>query len=71
MSDPVRRVLDEAARVEASAADVCLVDQERLTVEVVAGEVDKLTRAHDRVLSVRVFRRDRVAAVSSSDVRSQ
>ncbi len=68
MSDPVRRVLDEAARVEASAADVCLVDQERLTVEVVAGEVDKLTRAHDRVLSVRVFRRDRVAAVSSSDL---
>jgi PmbA protein len=71
LNDPVRRALDEAARRDATAADARLVDQERLSIEVVAGDVDKLTRAHDRVLSVRVFRGDRVAAVSSSDISAE
>ena len=66
MSAPVRQALDLAARLGASGADACLVEEHRLTLEVVAGEVDKLTRAHDRVLSVRLYRGERVATVSSS-----
>lgn len=70
MIDPVREALDATSRVGA-ACDVCLVDQDRLEVEARAGEIDKLTRAHDRVLSLRLFRGQRSATVSSSDVSAE
>ncbi|MEE8558982.1 MAG: TldD/PmbA family protein [Myxococcota bacterium] len=71
MSDPLREALDAAIRVGATACDVSFVEQDRLAVEVRAGEIDKLTRAHDRVLSLRLFRGARVATVSSSDVTGE
>lgn len=67
MSDPLREVLDRVSR-SGSTADVALVEQEKLEVEVRAGEPEKLARAHDRVLSLRIFRGSRSATVSSSDL---
>jgi PmbA protein len=71
LTDPVRATLDAVARTGDSHGDVCLVDQERLEVEVRAGEVDRLSRAHDRVLSLRLFRGTRVATLSSSDLTKE
>jgi PmbA protein len=71
VSDAIRSALDAAARAGASACDVCLVHQDRLEVEVRGGEVDRLVRARDRVLGLRLFRGTRVAAVSSSDVSTE
>jgi PmbA protein len=68
VNDPVRETLDAATRAGASACDAYLIDRDGLQVEVRAGEIDKLARAHDRVLSLRLFRGSRVAAVSTSDL---
>jgi PmbA protein len=68
LSDAAREALQAAVGAGASDCDVCLVEEDRLEVEVRGGEVERLARARDRILSVRLFRGKRVATVSTSDL---
>jgi PmbA protein len=67
LTDAIRATLDAVCRAGATC-DVCLVEQDRLEVEVRAGEIEKLSRSRDCVLSLRLFRGTRSATVSSSDL---
>lgn len=60
-------VLDQAKRCGATEADVLVADGETLSVQVRLGAVDRLTKAREKRLGLRVFFGKRSASASTSD----
>ncbi|RMH05796.1 MAG: TldD/PmbA family protein [Nitrospirae bacterium] len=63
----VAHVLDRAKAHGVSAADVLLADGESLSVQVRLATVDRLTKAREKALGLRVFFDKRSASASTSD----
>jgi|CXWL01.1.fsa_nt_gi PmbA protein len=62
-----RTMLEQATRCGATAADVMVADGENFSVQVRLSEVDRLTKARDKRLGLRVFFGQRSASASTSD----
>lgn len=60
-------LLARAAKHGATAADVMVADGETLSVQVRMGAVDRLTKAREKRLGLRVFFGHRSASASTSD----
>lgn len=60
-------LLTRAAKQGATAADVMVADGENLSVQVRMGAVDRLTKAREKRLGLRVFFGQRSASASTSD----
>ena len=60
-------LLARAAKQGATAADVMVADGENLSVQVRMGAVDRLTKAREKRLGLRVFFGQRSASASTSD----
>ncbi|HEY7534307.1 MAG TPA: metallopeptidase TldD-related protein [Nitrospiraceae bacterium] len=60
-------VLDQAQRSGATAADIIVADGDTFSVQVRLGAVDRLTKAREKQLGLRVFVGSRSAAASTSD----
>ena len=60
-------LLARAAKQGATAADVMVADGENLSVQVRMGAVDRLTKAREKRLGLRVFLGQRSASASTSD----
>jgi PmbA protein len=60
-------LLARAKRCGATAADVMVADGNTLSVQVRMGKVDRLTKAHEKRLGLRVFFGHRSASASTSD----
>lgn len=66
-TDLAADILDRAKRCGATEADVLVADGETLSVQVRLGAVDRLTKAREKRLGLRVFFGKRSASSSTSD----
>jgi PmbA protein len=66
-SELAAELLDRAKRCGASEADVIVADGETLSVQVRLGAVDRLTKAKEKRLGLRIFFGKRSASSSTSD----
>lgn len=66
-SDLAQDLLARASKQGATAADVMVADGETLSVQIRMGAVDRLTKAREKRLGLRVFFGQRSASASTSD----